>query len=54
MTLKDTALWVFILTGITANLIFQDSLSADAEEAREPQQLQQPSSALPQRDVPAG
>ena len=28
MTLKNTALWIFILAGITANLIFQDSLSA--------------------------
>ena len=28
MTIKNTALWIFILAGITANLIFQDSLSA--------------------------
>jgi hypothetical protein len=35
MTIRNTALWVFILAGITANLIFQDSLSADAADARE-------------------
>jgi len=39
MTIKDTALWAFILAGIAANLIFQDSLAKNAAEAREREQL---------------
>ena len=50
MTIKNTALWIFILTGITANLIFQDSLSADAADARELNQAQAPSSGLGQQE----
>lgn len=46
MMLKHVALWIFISTGIAANLLFQDSLSADAQEARELKRSHGPSPAL--------
>lgn len=50
MMVKNVALWVFILIGISANLMFQDSLSADAEAIWERKRLHEPSPALQERE----